>query len=96
MATEKLIRRAKVTLTKGKTYTLAGRKYIRNVPVIVRGSLCDEFKYNGYFTCSELEPKPVKKKKKKSSDEIVDTPEKKKTKSGGKKSESSSKKKAKR
>lgn len=96
MAKEKLIRRAKVTLTKGKTYSLAGRKYIRNVPVIVRGSLCDEFKNNGYFTCTELDPKPAKKKKNKSSDEEVSAPVKKKLKSKGKKSKSSSKKKAKR
>ena len=58
-----MIRRAKVTLVKGKTYTLASRKFIRNVPVVVRGSDCDEFKNNGRFSCVEMEPAKKKKKK---------------------------------
>lgn len=87
-----MIRRAKVTLVKGKTYTLAGVKYIRNVPKIVKGSMCDEFQNNGRFSCVEMEAKPAKKKKKlKSSDEGDSTKEKK----SKKKSKSSSKKKAK-
>ena len=91
MATEKMIRRAKVTLVKGKTYTLSGVKYIRNVPKIVRGSLCDEFQTNGRFSCVEMEAKPAKKKKKKiSSDEGSSTKKK-----SSKKSKSSSKKKLK-
>lgn len=89
MATEKLIRRAKVTLIRGKTYTLAGEKFIRNVPKIVRGSACQEFANNGRFSCTELEPKEAAKKKKKSSSEG----DQKKSKSD-KKLKSSSKKKA--
>ena len=94
MATEKLIRRAKVTLVKGKTYTLPGfKKFIRNVPVTVIGNHCDEFKNNGRFSCVELEAKPVKKKKKLKSSNSESTSTKKK--SSKKKSKSSSKKKLK-
>lgn len=90
MATEKMIKRAKVTLIKGKTYTIGGVKHIRNVPKTVRGSLCEEFKNNGRFSYVELEAKPAKKKKKKSSDEGDSTSNKK-----SKKSKSSNKKKLK-
>lgn len=78
-----MIRRAKVTLVKGKTYTLSSRKFIRNVPVIVRGSDCDEFKNNGRFSCVEMEPKAKKKKKVISDDDSSGSP--KKTKSSKKK-----------
>jgi len=67
---EKVIRRAKVILKKATTYTLAGRKFIKNVPAIVKGgAMVDEFKTNGFFKVTELEPKAVKKKKKSSDDE---------------------------
>lgn len=89
MATEKMIKRAKVTLIKGKTYTLGGIKYIRNVPKNVRGGAIEEFKNNGRFSCVNLESKPAKKKKK-SSDEGDSTSNKK-----SKKSKSSNKKKLK-
>jgi hypothetical protein len=92
---EKLIRRARVILVKGKTHKIGGVKYIRNVPKIVKGSLCDEFKANGYFSCEELESKVVKKKKdkkKKKSSSSVDGGSSKKSKSGKKAKDSSKKK----
>ena len=96
MATEKLIRRAKVTLTKGKTYTIGGKKFIRNVPRVMHGSICDDFKCNGRFSCVELEArvsKVAKKKKKKLKSSSSSDKDSKKSKIKSKKSKSSSKKK---
>lgn len=61
MSEAKKIQRAKVILKGAKTYTHAGRKFVKDVPVIIKGSLCNEFKSNGYFKYVEIEPKEVKK-----------------------------------
>lgn len=88
----KLMKRAKVILKGAKSYTLAGAKYIKDVPKIVKGEAAiEEFMNNGYFVVTHLESKVVKKKKKKLKE--PSSPSKKKVKKKASKKTSSSKKK---
>lgn len=63
---EQLVKRAKVTLKGSKSYTLGGQQFVKDVPVIVKGSLVDQFAANGYFKCVHLEAKAVEKSEKSS------------------------------
>lgn len=61
-------RRARVVLRGARTYQLAGRRFIKDVPQLVVGDdLVETFMLNGYFHVTELEPQVAKKKKKKKS-----------------------------
>jgi len=59
---EKLVKRAKVILKGAKSYNVGGQRFVQNIPVIVKGSMVDELKHNGYFKFTEMEPKIVEKK----------------------------------
>ncbi len=76
---------ARVVLKKAKTYTLGGRRWIKDVPGRVEGEdQVKAYQENGYFSVTVLEGSKKKKKKKKGSG-----------KKSGKTSKSSSKKKTK-
>jgi len=80
MATEeKLVKRTRVVLREAKTYTLGGRKFIKDVPVVIVGEKGEQFKLNAYFKCSTLEPKMKKVKKSKKTKSSKDGSSKKKT-----------------
>ena len=58
---------ARVTLRKAKTYNLGGKRWIKDVPQLVRGEeAVQEFQNNGYFRVHILEEgtKEIKKAKK--------------------------------
>lgn len=83
MATKE-IRRARVILKECRTYThpASGKKFIKDVPQIVRGEEVQEYINNGFFKVTELESKTVKVKKKKNtqddeSEETASKPKKK-------------------
>lgn len=60
---KEMIERAKVVLRGCLSYSVGGRRYLKDVPVIVKGSSkIEEFKNNGRFYITDLESKEVKKK----------------------------------
>lgn len=67
MSEQKLVKRAKVILKGSKTYKVNGRKFIKDVPEILKGSIIDGFRTNGKFKVIDMEPKKVKKISKDSS-----------------------------
>ena len=45
---------ARVILKQAQTYSLGGRRFIKDVPQIVTGDEVDQFKNNGYFHVTML------------------------------------------
>lgn len=60
--------RAKVVLRGARTYTLGGKRWIKDVPGIVNGDAVKQFQENGYFYVAVLKSKDAKKTKKSKSD----------------------------
>lgn len=59
------MKRARVVLKGAKTYTLGNRRWIKDVPGIVKGDeAVKAYKQNGYFRVTILESKSKKKKPK--------------------------------
>lgn len=55
------IDRARVTLVGAETYKLAGRKFIKDLPKVIKGSeLIKQYRDCGYFSVSDLAPKMKK------------------------------------
>lgn len=48
---------AKVILKGAKTYTLNGRRFIQDVPVLISGEKVKEFQANGHFSVTMLKAK---------------------------------------
>ena len=68
---EVTVERARVTLVGAQTHKLGGKKFIKDLPKIIKGKEAIQvYKKDGYFSVSDLEPKikkveasTVKKKK---------------------------------
>ena len=50
--------RARVTLVGAETYKLSGRKFIKDLPKVIKGEqLIKQYRDCGYFSVSDLSPK---------------------------------------
>jgi len=74
--------KAKVILRGARTYTLGGKRWIKDVPGIVNGDDVKQYKENAYFYVVMLKDSGPKKKKEKEKQSKAEEPQvdKKKTK----------------
>ncbi len=84
---EVVVERARVTLVGAATYKLGGKKFIKDLPKIVKGNEIHQYKMCAYFSVASLSPKvkkveasTVKKGKKGKKKKVTDSTKKKKDK----------------
>ena len=53
------VQRARVVLRGSKTYNLGGKRWIKDVPIIINGKAVNTYKNNGHFHITMLKSKTV-------------------------------------